>query len=122
MPETLPIEADLIVFLDTDNPYEFEVYDENNVRIDVTGYLANLQVAKTEKDLPILDIECAVVVDPLDATKTILTCTISDDMIQPVSEGGVWSPKDYVYSLKRMNPGNEKILRLGSFIARRARK
>ena len=115
MPEVLPVQEDMDLIVDTDNLWHFAVSDENGARLDPTTWGGNLQIAKTEKSIPLVAIAWTVVTDPLDATKKVLQIPIPDSSIQPATlpPGTPDTPKVYVYSLKRTDEGFEKPLRYG---------
>lgn len=121
---TDPVKGDLVLFMDTDNVFDFPIIDEDGTQLDVTGWTANLEVDDSSETWATnkLTVAASVVADPEDAAKTVLRVTITDDLLQPGDDDDEWEEKKYPYSLKRTNAGAEKILRYGRFDVKRARQ
>jgi len=118
-PVTNPVKMPLIVFMNTDNIFDFEIYNENGTRLDVTGYTADFEVddSATTWATQKLKVDATVEVDPIDALATILRVRVTADLLQP----GDWAEQKYPFSLKRTNDGFLKELTYGPFDVRRAR-
>lgn len=122
-----PVAGNLLVYTDTDNTFDFPVFDEKGDRIaDLTGWTANLEVdADFAHSATKLTVAASVIADPDDSEKNVLRVVVTDDQLQVGTASDQWNvartPLAFPYSLKRTNAGAEKELRVGKFIVARAR-
>jgi hypothetical protein len=122
-----PIQGALTLYLDTDNRLDFPIVDKNGDQLNVTGWTADFNIDATDAhEETKLTVAASVIADPEDGTKTILSVTVTDDLLQPGDDDAEWpvtsTPKKYPYSLKRTNDGFEKILRFGIVTVARKRE
>jgi hypothetical protein len=124
---TGPIVGDLVVYLDTDNPFDLPIVDRAGVRLDVLTWAADFKV-DTDETHTATKLTVAVVgaPDPEDGTKSVLHWVLTDDLLQPGDAANQWpvteTPKTWPYSVKRTDDGLEKIVRRGRLIVKRARE